>query len=146
MLYEVRSFPGVRAPYSKFVPHTTTSNSELVDHDKIPDKVLWESFKSGDEIAFITIYKSYCNMLYNYGCQFTEDKEMVRDCLQDFFIYLRKNKAGFGETNSIKMYLFKAFKRRVVDYLKKNTVEFRSNEEFAFTQFSVELSYESIYI
>jgi RNA polymerase sigma factor (sigma-70 family) len=146
MLYEVRTFPGVRAPYSKFTPDTTTSNSQLFDHDKIPDKVLWESFKSGDEIAFINIYKSYCNMLYNYGCQFTEDKEMVRDCLQDFFIYLRKNKAGFGETNSIKMYLFKAFKRRVIDYLKKNTVEFCSNEEFAFTKFSVELSPESNYI
>ena len=146
MLSEVRTFPGVRGTYSQRVPPSTAPNSNFVDHEKIPDKVLWESFKSGDEIAFINIYKTYCNMLYNYGCQFTEDKEMVRDCLQDFFIYLRKNKAGFAETNSIKMYLFKAFKRRVVDYLKKNTVEFRSNEEFAFTQFSVELSSESIYI
>lgn len=146
MLYEEKTLPGVRVPYSKCVPPLTAPNSNFVDHEKITDKVLWEAFKSGDEIAFITIYKSYCNTLHNYGCQFTEDKEMVRDCLQDFFIYLRKNKAGFGETNSIKLYLFKAFKRRVVDYLKKNSAEFRSNEEFAFTQFSVELSSESIYI
>jgi RNA polymerase sigma factor (sigma-70 family) len=146
MLYEERAFRALRVPYSKCVPPPTASNSNFVDHGKIPDKILWEAFKSGDEIAFINIYKSYCNILYNYGCQFTEDKEMVRDCLQDFFIYLRKNKVGFGETNSIKLYLFKAFKRRVVDYLKKNSAEFRSNEEFAFTRFSVELSSESICI
>jgi RNA polymerase sigma factor (sigma-70 family) len=114
--------------------------------DYINDKILWEAFKSGDESAFIHIYKSYCNVLYNYGCQFTRDNELVRDCLQDFFIYLRKNKAGFGETSSIKVYLFKSFKRRVLEYFKKTNSEIRSIKAFSFVQFPVEMSFESIYI
>lgn len=146
MLYELKPLQGVRISDPKPESPKNSGTSSYIDHSKLSDKVLWEAFKGGDEMAFITIYKSYCNTLYNYGCQFTPDKELVKDCLQDFFIYLRKNKAGFGETNSIKMYLFKAFKRRVVEYLKKSNSEFRSSEEFAFSQFSVELSFESIYI
>jgi RNA polymerase sigma factor (sigma-70 family) len=146
MLYEPKLQQGVKISNPKPAPQKNAGTSNYVKRSELPDKVLWEAFKSGDEMAFIQIYKSYCNILYNYGCQFTQDNELVKDCLQDFFIYLRKNKAGFGETNSIKMYLFKAFKRRVVEYLKKNSVEFRSNEKFAFTQFSIELSFESVYI
>jgi RNA polymerase sigma factor (sigma-70 family) len=107
---------------------------------------IWKAFKNGDEAAFIHIYNQYANVLYNYGCQLTPDREMVKDCLQDFFIYLRKNRAGFSDTAYIKMYLLKAFKRRVLDYLKKNNRESEKKESFLFFQFPVELSCETIYI
>ena len=107
---------------------------------------LWKAFKGGDEAAFIQIYHLYANVLFNYGCQFTQDSELVKDCLQDFFIYLRKNRAGFSDTSHVKMYLLKAFKRRVVDYLKKYNKESERNESFLFYQFPVELSSETIYI
>jgi RNA polymerase sigma-70 factor (ECF subfamily) len=135
MPYKEKTLPDVRASYSKFVLSKNAGSSNYIDYSKLPDKSLWEAFKSGDEFAFINIYKEYSNKLYNYGCQFCEDKEMVKDCLQDFFIYLRKNRLGFAETNSIKMYLFKAFKRRVVDYLNKNTSEFRLSKMFALLNF-----------
>lgn len=117
-----------------------------VDFAKSTDKELWKAFKNGDETAFIHLYNQYATVLFNYGCQFTPDKEMVKDCLQDFFIYLRKNRTGFSETGFIKMYLFKAFKRRVVDYLKKHNKECKNNETFLFFQFPVELSSEITYI
>lgn len=116
------------------------------DMEKNSDRMLWESFKMGDELAFIKIYQEYASVLVNYGCQFTSDREMVKDCLQDFFIYLRKNRAGFSRTDSIKMYLFKAFRRRILDYLKKYNRESTNNERFAFFQFPVELSSETIFI
>jgi RNA polymerase sigma-70 factor (ECF subfamily) len=71
---------------------------------------------------------------------------MIKDCLQDFFIYLRKNREGLKDTPSLKMYLFKAFRRRVVDYLNKHNREHRHHESFAFAQFPVELSTETVYI
>jgi hypothetical protein len=93
------------------------------DHGKMPDAVLWEAFKNRDECAFVFIYKTYSTPRYDYGCRFFTDKEMVRDCLHVFFPQLKKNKKGFGETTPIKDYLFKAFKRRVVDFPKKNSCE-----------------------
>lgn len=130
-------------------PHSpSTKNKRLHDGDALnsSDNELWLAFKNGDEAAFIHIYNEYANVLFNYGCQFTPDRELVKDCLQDFFIYLRKNRAGLGDTAYMKMYLLKAFKRRVIEYLKKYSKECEKNESFLFFQFPVELSSETIYI
>lgn len=113
---------------------------------KQSDEALWLAFKNGDEAAFVRLYNQYANVLFNYGCQFSPDKEMVKDCLQDFFIYLRKNRSGFNETTSVKLYLFKAFRRRIVDYLKKHQKECQRNEALSFLQFPAELSSETKYI
>ena len=112
----------------------------------LPDQLLWDAFKRGDELAFIRIYNNYSGLLYQYGCKYSSDKELVRDCLQDFFLYLRKNRLGFGDTNSIKLYLLKAFRRRVIEYLKKDRCLFNVNEPSEFAQFGVESSIEAVYI
>ena len=146
MLYEETTLQNDHFPCSTFIPFKKERTLNYIDHDKLSDKILWEAFKQGDELAFIRIYKNYSKALYDYGCKYSPDKEMVRDCLQDFFLYLRKNRLGFGETNSIKLYLFKAFRRRVVDYHKKNSCDFSLNEPLEFSQVPSELSIESIYI
>jgi len=146
MLYEKTTLQNDHFPCSTFISYKKESGLNYLDQDKLSDKILWEAFKQGDELAFIRIYKNYSKLLYDYGCKYSSDKEMVRDCLQDFFLYLRKNRLGFGATNSIKLYLFKAFRRRVVDYHKKNNCDFSLNEPLAFSHISSELCIESIYI
>lgn len=146
MLYEETTLQNDHFSPSTFISNKKETNLNYLDQDNISDKILWEAFKKGDELAFIRIYKNYSKVLYDYGCKYSPDKEMVRDCLQDFFLYLRKNRLGFGDTNSIKLYLFKAFRRRVIDYHKKNCCEFSLNEPIAFLQVSSELSIESLYI
>ena len=146
MLYEKTTLQNDYFTCSTFIPYKKESSLNYIDQDKLSDKILWKAFKQGDELAFIIIYKNYSKLLYDYGCKYSTDKEMVRDCLQDFFLYLRKNRLGFGDTNSIKLYLFKAFRRRVVDYHKKNSCDFSLNEPLAFSQISSELCIESIYI
>jgi RNA polymerase sigma-70 factor (ECF subfamily) len=114
--------------------------------DKLSDAVLWSIFKQGDEAAFVEIYKTYANRLYNYGVKFCSDKELVKDCLQDFFIYLRKNREKLGDTSSIKFYLFKAFRRRVVDYIKARESENRKNQLASGFQLQIEVSHEVKFI
>jgi RNA polymerase sigma-70 factor (ECF subfamily) len=146
MLYEETTLQNETVPCLTLLPPWNLSTTHYSDPGKRSDKLLWDAFKKGDELAFIKIYNSYANLLYQDGCRISSDKEMVRDCLQDFFLYLRKNRMGFGETNSIRFYLCKAFRRRVLEYLRKNNNEFNLNELFAFTQYPVELSSESNYI
>ncbi len=74
--------------------------------DKRSDAELWSAFRQGDEAAFVDIYKTYVNKLYNYGTRFCRDHELVKDCLQDFFIYLRKNRETLGDTSYIKFSSF----------------------------------------
>lgn len=113
---------------------------------KLADKELWELFKQGDEAAFILIYKAYTNPLFHFGCQFCADREAVKDCLQDFFIYLRKNRAGFGSTDSIRFYLLKSFKRKILETIKKQSKTTEKKLRFTGEQFQVELSSEAKYI
>jgi RNA polymerase sigma-70 factor (ECF subfamily) len=123
-----------------------TLNFDNSDFDRLPDNFIWESFKKGNELAFLHIYKSYFKIIYDYGCRFSFDQNMVKDCLQDFFLYMQKNKIGFGETNSIKLYLLKSFKRRVIDYHKKYHREYDLKETFYFSKSPIEVSCESFYI
>jgi RNA polymerase sigma factor (sigma-70 family) len=114
--------------------------------DKAGDAELWSAFKQEDEAAFVEIYKTYVNTLYNYGVKFCSDKELVKDCLQDFFIYLRKNRETLGDTSSIKFYLFKAFRRRVIDYIRTKESEQKKNQLAAVFQLQIEVSHEVKFI
>ncbi len=147
MLYEEKTLQKKKVPYTSLIPVKSSASANYnIEHGKLTDKILWDAFKKGDELAFARIYKSYSSSLYYYGCKYSADKELVRDCLQDFFLYLRSNRLGFADTNCIKFYLFKAFRRRIFYYIKKSNNEFSLDEPSDYTQYAVESSIESIYI
>lgn len=145
MLYEETTWQKEDVSCLTFSPQLQQAPIIYSDYNSMPDGLLWEAFKNGDELAFVTIYHKYSKLLFDYGCKYSADKEMVRDCLQDFFLYLKKNRKGFGETNSIKLYLLKSFKRRVVEYRKKNGSEFKSDQPFEYL-LNLSESGEAIYI
>ena len=100
------------------------------------DAATWEAFKSGNESAFIHIYETYFDPLFIFGCQFTKDREIVKDAIQDMFIALRRSRKNLGSTNSIKFYLFKCIKRRIVkelDHWSHQVEGFSGELPFAFT-------------
>ncbi|GGF34700.1 RNA polymerase sigma factor [Echinicola rosea] len=107
---------------------------------------LWDAFREGNEEAFVAMYKQYANVLFNFGCQLTSDYDLVKDTLQDFFIYLRQKRSRLGQTDAIKPYLIKSFKRRMVVVLKKRQKHVSDKGTFDFRQFPVELSHETVYI
>lgn len=81
------------------------------------DTLLWNDFIKGDEDAFRVIYSIHVQALYKYGCNFTHDEALVKDCIHDVFIDLSKYRSGLGATNNIKLYLFKSLKHKVVNAL-----------------------------
>ena len=52
----------------------------------VSDKELWIDFLSGEKEAFKTIYEKYFPELFNYGCYFLDDEDLVKDCIQDLFV------------------------------------------------------------
>jgi RNA polymerase sigma-70 factor (ECF subfamily) len=107
---------------------------------------LWKKFKEGSESAFIQIYRTYVHQLYHFGCQFSASEELVKDCLQDFFIYLRKTRSNLSNTDSIRLYLFKSFKRRILEYKKQHQKMLERQQDCSSTVFPVELSPEEAMI
>ena len=114
------------------------SRSEEAELARLPDYDLWEAFKSGNESAFITIYTTYYEILFDHGCKFVKDKELVRDCLQDFFIYIWKNGTRFSSTNSIKPYLMKSFGRRVLEYTNRQKGRYAAQDLCDYIHLGVE--------
>lgn len=107
----------------------------------MPESDLWELFK-GDARAFNHVYLRYFPILYNYGHQFTKDRELVKDVIQDLFIYLKEKSAKLGRTTSIKFYLYRAYRRRIRRYLR---IYNRGASETSFEDagFEVALPHES---
>lgn len=81
---------------------------------------LWKHMLPGDHLALDTIVKRHYNLLYQYGCKFTRDAAMVKDCIQDMFLYIWQKKHAISETASVEHYLMKGLRRRLERALSKN--------------------------
>lgn len=104
------------------------------------DEKIWAEFKNGSESAFIFIYENFFDKLLNYGLRFIQDREIVKDCIQDLFIEIRDKRDSIGRTNAIKPFLYKILRRKITRFLLKSS----KNEKFKFVheKFTIELSYE----
>ena len=108
------------------------------------DAEIWKMFKNGHEGAFKYIYDTYFYELFHYGYRLAEDKEMVKDCIQDLFIELRKS-SGLAKVQSIKYYLMKALKWKIRRYTSRSRKlilgeEWKRQDEFYIVD-SRELTY-----
>ncbi|MCG8308779.1 MAG: sigma-70 family RNA polymerase sigma factor [Cytophagales bacterium] len=112
------------------------------DLNQKSDKEVWDLFKKGHEGAFGFIYKTHIHDLYQYGIRFCRDGETVKDCIQELFIDLRKSK-NLKSTDSIKPYLFKALRFKLLGVLKKSQkipIIHALGSEY---QFNIEVSFEA---
>jgi len=81
---------------------------------KKPDNELWKDFRQGSMDAFSEIYTLHIQALNNYGRKLSKNQKLVEDCIQDLFIDIWKSKENLSDTNSIKYYLFKSLRRKIV--------------------------------
>ena len=97
--------------------------SDTSNFSSLSDQEVWQVFKQGDDAAFIYIYRQYFSVLFRYGSQFTRHRELIKDCIQDLFIDISEKREKLAAVRSIKMYLFRALKNRIVAHLKKRQKE-----------------------
>jgi len=97
--------------------HSKSLESAFKDYS---DKELWRAFKDGSEIALSFIYNTHFTALYRYGSQFTIDRNLIKDAIQDMFIELINKRKKLSDTTNIKYYLFKSLRITVIAYLRKN--------------------------
>lgn len=83
----------------------------------LDDSTLWLSFKKGNDLAFSILYNRYVNRLYNYGMHSCRNKELVLDCLQELFTRLWDRRDKLSEVNCVNYYLFKSFRRLLMNRL-----------------------------
>lgn len=77
------------------------------------DFYIWKSFIAGSDDSFYQLYEKYFDVLYQFGIQFSKDKEFIKDCIHDLFLDLYKYRSNLSETDNIKFYLLRSFRRKI---------------------------------
>jgi len=97
--------------------------------DKSDERILWSRFLKGDNQVLSLIYLHHANALFDYGCRFTIDKDLVKDCIQEVFCTLIRTRKNLSETDNVRLYLLKSLKRRIIRDLKSNANKPRSLDD-----------------
>ncbi len=123
------------------IPRGTKMIEEQVDHLR-----LWEDFRNGSEAAFIEIYNQFFDVLYEYSFRLTSDKSLCKDCIQDLFYKLRKNRSSLPTVQSLKAFLIKSIRNQLLNEIKKNKRSASLNEDSINQPFLVTPSHETVII
>lgn len=105
---------------------------------------LWERFIGGDDAAYASLYNLYIDDLFAYGMHFTPDRESVKDCIQEVFITLYKDRSKQKNVVNMKCYLFTSLKNELFDLFKKSVEHYQI--ETIEPVFSVEYSAEDLFM
>lgn len=82
---------------------------------------VWNSFRAGNREALDAIFEKYVRLLYAYGRNMTNDQGLISDCIQDVFVELWiKRETVTAQINSLKYYLVKSVRRRILRRLSQD--------------------------
>lgn len=85
----------------------------------VDENLIWDLFKGGDKSAYAYFYDTYAALLFRYGCKVVSDRELVKDCMHDLFTEIWKNKSNLSNPASIKNYLVKSLRNKLVREISK---------------------------
>jgi len=131
---------------SLYNKHSALRNNHIKLYENLPDAEIWRLFQNGEGNAFNYIYFNYFPILYNYGCQFTKNKELVKDQIQELFIHIKTRSKKLGEVKDIKFYLIISLKRRLQKVLSTSKSTIYLDDLLPTSDFGIELSHEHVII
>lgn len=75
---------------------------------------IWHKFLAGDDKAYSSLYKEYVQDLYKFGLCFTSDTDLIKDCIQDLFVYIYSNRNKLDKACHVKTYLLVSLKHNLL--------------------------------
>ena len=82
------------------------------------EATLWRALKAGDTDALFTIYEMMHPDLVRYGRNISSDEELVKDTINQFFLYLWDKRYSLNEPQNLQSYLLVSFRRKLIYELK----------------------------
>ncbi len=77
------------------------------------DETLWKGLMRGDKEMFLALYKKYYHCLLFIGLKEMKDASLVKDSIQQLFLYLWEKRASIMEAKNVKSYLVTSFLRKL---------------------------------
>jgi RNA polymerase sigma factor (sigma-70 family) len=77
------------------------------------DETLWVGMLRGDRDMFLSLYKKYYHSLLFIGLHEIRDTYLVKDTIQQVFLYLWEKRENIGVAKNVKSYLVSSFLRKL---------------------------------
>ncbi len=82
---------------------------------------VWRRFRLGDRFAFGEIYEEFADVLFAYGIKITNDRELVKDCIQDLFYNIYRYNIKLQRPEYLEFYLFRSLKNDIIRKIKSSS-------------------------
>jgi RNA polymerase sigma factor (sigma-70 family) len=86
----------------------------------------WKNFLSGNNESFDLLYNRYVQILFIYGLQYTSNRELLKDCIQDTFVKIYEAREHLHHVSNISIYLRIAFKNQLINSLNRERLYLKS--------------------
>ncbi len=84
----------------------------------------WQGLKAGQPEALSALFHAHYELLFRYGQKLTNyNTELTKEIIQELFFKLWEKRAGLSDVQSVKIYLFIAFRRLLIDKNRHFAVE-----------------------
>jgi RNA polymerase sigma-70 factor (ECF subfamily) len=101
---------------------------------KYDEKTLLAMVAKGERHAFKQLYSSHLNNLYRFVFLFTKSKEETEEIIQEIFIKIWENREKLSDIDSLKNYLFRFAKNKLLDNVRHLQVRQRVFSEIRRTK------------
>lgn len=81
----------------------------------------WVQFCAGDQKAFGEVVALHYAALDHYGTRFTEDRDLIKDCLQDLFLQIWEKRECLAHVVTLKPYLFQSLRNNLLHRIRKQS-------------------------
>lgn len=93
-------------------------------------KHLWVSFLEGNIKALSMLYHVYYPSLLAYGLRLVHNEELIKDCIQELFLYMCEHRATINPANSVTSYLMRSLRRVVFVHIRREKSRYQRNKQY----------------
>ncbi len=88
---------------------------------------LWEQSQQGSREAFSQLCQAHYRTLFNYALNFTDDREFIKDTIQDLYLHLWEKRTSIGTIHVMSIYLIRSIRNNLLHQMRKHKwQEFKS--------------------
>ena len=78
-----------------------------------------EAFKSGDDLAFVSIYNHYKTGIYSFCLKMLMSRDLALDAVQDTFVRVYENRDRLMNTGAFKSWLYTIARNQCLNRIRK---------------------------
>jgi len=80
---------------------------------------LWHQSQAGDSLAFCQLADKQYRTLFNYACNFTTDREFIKDAIQDLMIHIWERRQNI-QIQFVTIYFLRALRNQLMQEFRRS--------------------------